>query len=280
MLQELRKNVRSVSDQENVTVQHIVIDSCSTDGTDEWLRQNIALTSIVEKDNGMYEALNKGLAQASGCFLGFLNSDEQYLPGALRKVKRTFESHPDADIVYGDMLVISSDGSLIAYKKSHNLKRVYIRATSLYVPTCTMFVRNQLVSKGLRFRTDFRAVSDTDFVVRLIEAGGRAVHLKEFISTFESTGKNLSWSILGKNELRELRESNPLSLKLFRWPIAFANLVEKFLSGAFVFEPPIVYSVYTSGSQNRVSFSLTDASFSIHRKNSAIRITRFLRKFM
>src|SRR5437773_84848 len=90
----LRLCVASVADQQGVEVEHIVQDAGSDDGTLDWLPTDPRVRAFVEKDSGMYDAINRGLRRASGDILGYLNCDEQYLPGALRAVKDFFEKNP------------------------------------------------------------------------------------------------------------------------------------------------------------------------------------------
>ena len=78
----LKLCLASVADQQ-VELEHIVQDAGSDDGTLDWLPQDRRARVFVEKDQGMYDAINRGLRRASGDILAYLNCDEQYLPGAL-----------------------------------------------------------------------------------------------------------------------------------------------------------------------------------------------------
>src|SRR5208282_2311123 len=82
----LKLCIASVADQQGVEVEHIVQDSCSDDGTQDWLPQDRRVRAFIEKDSGMYDAINRGYRRAQGDILAHLNCDEQYLPGALRAV--------------------------------------------------------------------------------------------------------------------------------------------------------------------------------------------------
>src|ERR1041385_7805342 len=104
--QWLRLCIASVADQQGVEVEHIVQDAGSDDGTLDWLTRDPRGRAHVEKDKGMYDAVNRGLRRARGEFLAYLNCDEQYLPGALKKVSDFLDRHPDVDIVFGDCIVV------------------------------------------------------------------------------------------------------------------------------------------------------------------------------
>jgi glycosyltransferase involved in cell wall biosynthesis len=82
----LKLCIASVADQQGVELEHIVQDSCSDDGTQDWLPQDKRVKAFIEKDGGMYDAVNRGYRRATGDILAYLNCDEQYLPGALKAV--------------------------------------------------------------------------------------------------------------------------------------------------------------------------------------------------
>jgi glycosyltransferase involved in cell wall biosynthesis len=88
----LKLCIASVADQQGVELEHIVQDSCSDDGTGDWLPNDPRVKAFIEKDAGMYDAVNRGYRRATGDILAYLNCDEQYLPGALAAVKSFFEA--------------------------------------------------------------------------------------------------------------------------------------------------------------------------------------------
>src|SRR5947207_598397 len=105
----LKLCIASVADQ-GIDVEHIIQDSCSNDGTQDWLPHDKRVKAYIEKDSGMYDAVNRGLRRATGDVLAYLNCDEQYLPGALQSVIRYFKSHPDTDVVFGDCVITDETG--------------------------------------------------------------------------------------------------------------------------------------------------------------------------
>src|SRR5205823_14199740 len=112
----LRLCIMSVADQ-GVEAEHIVQDAGSDDGTLEWLLHDHRVKPFVEKDKGMYDAVNRGLRRATGDILSYLNSDEQYLPGALATVRSFFEANPNIDVVFGDFVVIDPQGRYCFHRK-------------------------------------------------------------------------------------------------------------------------------------------------------------------
>ena len=110
--EHLRACLASVREQEGVEVEHIVVDGGSTDGSVGILSasaQGLAWWCS-EKDRGQSHAINKGLARATGDVIGWLNSDDELLPGALRRVKEVFEAHASAMVVCGRRRLQHGDG--------------------------------------------------------------------------------------------------------------------------------------------------------------------------
>ena len=94
----LKLCIASVADQQDVELEHIVQDSCSDDGTQDWLPHDPRVKAFIEKDGGMYDAVNRGYRRATGDILAYLNCDEQYLPGALAAVREFFEANPEVEV--------------------------------------------------------------------------------------------------------------------------------------------------------------------------------------
>ncbi len=113
--QFLEQTIRSVLDQGVADVEYFVIDGGSDDGSVAIIeRYADRLTGWVsEPDRGQAHALNKGLERASADIIGWINSDDYYLPGAFDAVLRAFEQHPDAGLIYGDTLSVNAQGSVI-----------------------------------------------------------------------------------------------------------------------------------------------------------------------
>src|ERR1017187_9697678 len=101
----LKLCIASVADQAGVELEHIVQDSCSDDGTQDWLPQDRRVKAFIEKDGGMYDAINRGYRRAQGDILAHLNCDEQYLPGTLKHVQNFFEAHPDVEAIFAGAVV-------------------------------------------------------------------------------------------------------------------------------------------------------------------------------
>lgn len=260
MLSYLKRCCASVRDQQEALFEHIVVDAESTDGTINWLMQNPQVVPIIGPDEGMYDAVNKGWKAAQGRFLAYLNCDEQYLPGTLAYVKAYFDAHPDVDVVFGDALLVQPDGSFIGYRKGYVPRRPFLATSHLYVLTCTMFLRRRVVEAGYLFDSQYKIIGDFDYVLRLLQAGFKAVHLKRYLSAFTFTGHNLSNDERAIREKVRLYTSLPFTLRALKYPLNGLRFMEKFLSGAYRQEMPLNYAVYTADTaSSRTQFTVKKA---------------------
>jgi glycosyltransferase involved in cell wall biosynthesis len=147
----LKLCIASVADQ-GVEAEHIVQDSCSDDGTQDWLPRDPRVKAFIEKDAGMYDAINRGLRRANGEILAYLNADEQYLPGALAAVARCFAAHPEAAVVFGDTIIVDRSGNWRQSRRAC-LPRKYHTWVSdtMGVTSCATFFRRSLLQRGCFF---------------------------------------------------------------------------------------------------------------------------------
>jgi len=252
----LKRCLPSIADQEGVTFEHIVQDSCSDDGTQDWLPSDPRVKSYFEKDLGMYDAVNRGWKRCVGEILAYLNCDEQYLPGALKAVKDYFDAHPDVDIVFGDVVVTDSEGRYKCHRKVLNPTLYHTLTCSLTTLTCAMFVRRKLVvERDYYFDPKLRDIGDGVWVTRALGAGVKTGLVRRFISVFTDTGANMSAGENPKREAAERRKTIP-ALILFLRPLWLCiHRLKRVLSGVVYFQRSFTYEIYTGDSlDKRVKF--------------------------
>lgn len=106
--------IESVLSQDYPAIEHIVVDGGSTDNTLAVLEQyKDRLRYTSERDQGPSDAIHKGLSAARGEILGWLNSDDTFEPGAVRRAVEYLTAHPEVDVVYGDGWWIDEAGARI-----------------------------------------------------------------------------------------------------------------------------------------------------------------------
>jgi glycosyltransferase involved in cell wall biosynthesis len=167
--------LRSVDEQREVDVEHLVIDGGSTDGTLEVLdRYQRPWRQVVsERDGGMYEAMNKGIRLATGAVVGFLNSDDFYASSeVLRDVMAAF-SDSRVDACWGDLTYVARDNASSEVRRwvsSEFEPGLFARGWS--PPHPTFFVRAEIYAKFGGFRTQYRMGNDVELMARLLEQRG------------------------------------------------------------------------------------------------------------
>jgi glycosyltransferase involved in cell wall biosynthesis len=246
----LKLGIASAADQ-GVELEHIVQDAGSDDGTLDWLMADRRVKAFVEKDSGMYDAVNRGLRKSCGEILAYLNCDEQYLPGALRAVSDYFDLHPGVDLVFSDCLVVDGAGNFLCFRKVQVPTRQHILVAHLPTFTCSMFFRRKIIEEqGLYFDPKWRDVGDAQWVLRLIEAGVSMGILRRFTSVFTDTGNNMNLSDNAQREKRILFDSAPWWARRFRFALVWAHRFRR-AAGGMYFQKPFDYALYTPGSLDR-----------------------------
>ena len=240
----LRLCIASVADQD-VALEHIIQDAGSDDGTLDWLRTDPRVRLFVEKDQGMYDAINRGLRRATGDVCAWLNADEQYLPGTLKAVEAWFETHPEADVVFGHVIMVDPQGHYLFHRKVESPRLAHTWTCHLSTYSCGMFFRRRLLDTG-GFWLDptWRCGGDGEWMVRLLRAGVRMGVLDRFTSAFTWTGINLSRQEQARAEWRRLRQSAPLWMRLLAPWWVLTHRLSRWRHGCYRQEP-FEFAIYT-----------------------------------
>ena len=175
----IRRCLQSVRENRLAETEHLVIDKQSSDDTLEKVRAFGNVRVISEKDNGIYEAMNKGIRSAGNELTACLNADDAYLPGTLEAVKERFESVPESDIVYGNILVNGREVKPPGGIASFGGARIFHPAA---------FIRRSLFERIGYFDESFRICADLDFFLRAKESGAVFTYLDRPLTDFALGG--------------------------------------------------------------------------------------------
>lgn len=238
----LQRCLRSVADQ-GFAFEHIIQDAGTGSDLEATVRSHSSARLFVERDTGMYDAINRGLDRATGDFCGLLNCDDQYLPGTLRRVAQTFDENPWADAVAGDYLVLNPENRLLSFRKITPLRAAMIQADHLYAFTCAIFFRRALWKTGVRFDPSFQSVADAEWVCEILRKGHRFARIPAYLSAFYFTGENRSAQPVSREEERRVRRAAPVWLRLAAPWLRALRRVEKCARGGYR-SGPIRYAVY------------------------------------
>jgi len=166
----LEENIKSVLDQQYPSVEHIVVDGGSTDGTVDILKRYPHLRWSSEPDRGQAHALNKGFHMATGEIIGWINSDDGYCAGALPEVARCFED-PSVMVVYGDGIEVDAGGneirSIISCGISARELIEYWKWEYEYIQASFFFRKTVFHAVGY-LDEDLFYTMDHEFLIRLI----------------------------------------------------------------------------------------------------------------
>ncbi|HEY4415715.1 MAG TPA: glycosyltransferase [Verrucomicrobiae bacterium] len=246
----LKLCVASIADQSGVTLEHIDQDSCSEDDTKNWLPQDPRVKAFIEKDTGMYDAVNRGWRRAQGEILAYLNCDEQYLPGALKKVHDFFAANPDVEVVFADSIVIDSDGKYICHRPSLVPTKAAMWGR-LPVLTAAIFLRRSVVQeRGILFDTQWRDLGDFWWIREFVLRGLKMAVLPELTSVFTDTGDNMNLKPNAQREKKEKWNRTPAWIKLFH-VFLVAQTRARFILRQAGRRQPFDYSIFTLASPSQ-----------------------------
>ena len=166
--------VRSVQAQTWPHVEHVVIDGASTDGTVAVLQTclNAQAVWLSEPDKGIYDALNKGLARATGDVIGLMHSDDFFADDeVLASVAAAF-ANPEVDAVYGDLdYVAKADTARIVRRWRSGDYSAAKLARGWMPPHPTLFLRRSVLERWGGYDTSFRIAADYDTILRYFGQG-------------------------------------------------------------------------------------------------------------
>jgi glycosyltransferase involved in cell wall biosynthesis len=169
--------LRSVAAQDYPDIEHIVIDGASKDGTVALVRAHTGhvVRVVSEPDKGIYDAMNKGLALATGDVVGFLNADDMYEgTDAVTRIAAGFQPDtgpsPQLDAVYGDLILVDpvEVSRIVRYWQSCP-HQPGLCAQGWMPPHPTLYVRRAVLAATGGFNTDYKIQSDFELILRLFE---------------------------------------------------------------------------------------------------------------
>ncbi|MCY2687774.1 glycosyltransferase family 2 protein [Salinimicrobium sp. TH3] len=160
----LEQTIASVLGQTYDNIEYLIIDGGSTDGTIDIIKKYEQHLSgwVSEKDQGLYDAMNKGIARAKGELIGMINSDDWFEATAVETVVKEYRAFPDKKIFHGDRNDILNNGKA-RLKRFHpsNIKFKYLGMTYNHP---SMFVHRELYARGT-YNIHLQALSDYEFVL-------------------------------------------------------------------------------------------------------------------
>ena len=235
--QWLKLCIASIADQQGIEVEHIVQDSCSDDGTQNWLPNDSRVKAFIEKDAGMYDAVNRGYRRATGDILAYLNCDEQYLPAALKSVHDFFEANPKIEVALAHSIVTDGKGNYVCHR--HQMvphpQGVWFRFPIL---TSSIFIRRKVIfERGIFFDTKWRDLGDYHWVMELIRQKVPMAVCNSWTSVFADTGENMNLKPNAIREKAEMEKMIPAWLRATKPIWILQHRLRRLAAGHFNLKP-------------------------------------------
>lgn len=190
----LEQTLRSVTEQTYKDIEYIIIDGKSTDATLSIVEKYKSKISkiISETDKGLYDALNKGIALATGEVIGFLHSDDFYMDEhVIQKYADTF-SKTKSDSVYSDLYYVDKNTTdKIIRKWKSGIYKAGSFINGWMPPHPTFFVKKAIYQKFGTFNLDFKSAADYELMLRFIEKNKISIsYLPEYTVKMRVGGKS------------------------------------------------------------------------------------------
>jgi len=180
---DIERTMLSVLEQTYRNIEYIIVDGLSTDGTLDIIKKYEDKLSklISEKDDGIYDAMNKGLAAATGDYVLFMNSgDEIY---AKDTVARVFESAEDADIYYGETEMIDASGKSLGQRR-HKAPDNFTWRSFKYgmsVSHQAIYIKRDIVEP---FDRNYHLSADIDWILKAAKKAKKIVNVQQYVAKY------------------------------------------------------------------------------------------------
>ena len=184
----IEKAIQSVKIQSYPEIEYLVIDGCSTDGTIDIInryRDDIDYF-ISENDSGIYNAMNKGIKNASGDVLFFLNADDQFCDGnVVSDIMHYFNSQNGLDLVYGNVLLDMPRG-ITRWHQNPELSRKSLAGNT--ISHQSIFAKKEIFIRTNGFSENYRIVSDFEWLMKLAHSNIKSMHIERDITLVSTAG--------------------------------------------------------------------------------------------
>ena len=184
----IEKAIQSVKIQSYPEIEYLVIDGGSTDGTVDIInlyRDDIDYF-ISEKDSGIYNAMNKGIKNASGDVLFFLNADDQFCDSnVVADIMHFFNSREELEMVYGDVLLDLPHGITRWHQNPEFSRKSLAKST---INHQAIFAKKEIFSRTNGFSEKYKIVSDYAWLMELAHTGVNNMHIERDITMVGTEG--------------------------------------------------------------------------------------------
>jgi glycosyltransferase involved in cell wall biosynthesis len=219
----LEKTINSVLSQNYKNIEYIIIDGGSEDSSlkiiDKY-KDNIT-TIISEKDNGIYDGINKGIQRATGDVISLIHSNDMFVDeNVISKIVNFFKSNSNFDIILADLAFKKKleDKKITRYYSAKNFRPWMLRI-GYSPPHLSAFFKTDIFKKVGLYKANFRIAGDFDFFVKcFLKHKIKFNYLEEcliFMSTGGKSGKNFLSYLISSKEINQSLKSNNIYSNIF-----------------------------------------------------------------
>lgn len=213
----LQRTMDSVAGQDYPWVEYLVVDGASKDNTMSLVQAQSAhmpIRYISERDNGLYDAMNKGLAMATGDYVLFLNAGDELAEA--HTLSRLVQQSPSADVYYGHALIVNLDGDPLGLRKPFPPRKLSWKSLQRGMSVChqAFIVKRSLAPM---YDLQYRICADIDWMIRCLKNTKEHVYSEEVISRFLADGLSTT------HRKKAWKERYLVLQKHYGWLVNFLN---------------------------------------------------------
>lgn len=177
----IERTINSVLNQSYPDIEYIIIDGGSNDGTQQVIERYRSHISnyISGPDDGIYDAMNRGLRLANGDLIGIINSGDFLEEGALEQVVKAYNEHPDADVYHGMLRIYSVSGQFMQVIGNAS---TFLSTGMIEHPAC--YVKRSAYEKFGHFDLQYTSSADYDFMLRLWKQNASFHFIESILANF------------------------------------------------------------------------------------------------
>lgn len=199
--------IQSVINQSNFEeVEYIIIDGGSTDSTKDIINRYKDYIDIIvsEKDEGIYDAMNKGLSLATGKYICFLNADDFYFDDALGYISDYLKKEPQIDVISGLVELVERSTLKIIGRRKSSVYKLFLSMTLNHPAT---IFKTELHRKYY-YNNKYKIAGDYDVLVRIKKADYSIRSIDKVLVKMRDGGVSDEYEIKGLNEARSVRKEH------------------------------------------------------------------------
>lgn len=229
--------IKSVTSQTYKNIEYIIIDGASSDDTLDIAKSCIEGDHLIfsAPDNGIYDAMNKGITAATGDVIGIINSDDVYQDmHVIKEVMSHFEWDPELDIIYGDLVYVKADdvNKIVRKWRSAPYYPGFFEHANV-PPHPTLFLRKEVYEKVGLFNLQYQLASDYEFMLRTFKKFNfKSLYIPRLMVKMRlggATNKSLRNIFKGNKEIVSAWRSNGLKVPFLLMPWRFLKRLIQFI---------------------------------------------------